>query len=160
MSFVLHTALCFALQTAGDAAMRVDWSTAVGIESAIADVRREYVRAVNSGQGLPESFFTNDALATRGTGPFLAGAAALAAPSRAVPADGNRITLTLVPRRYAISGDKGAETGTFIETVSDGQHIASVEGLYVTIYSRTTDGRWQIAMEVRATGSRAPIATW
>jgi len=91
---------------------------------------------------------------------MLAGPAALAAPSRAVPADGNRITLTLVPRHYAISGDKGAETGTFVETVSDGRRVDSVEGLYVTIYSRTPDGRWQIAMEVRATGSRAPIAVW
>ena len=160
MSIVLHTALCLALQMAGDAAMRVDWSTAVGSDSAIADVRREYVRAVNSGRGLPESFFTNDALAARGAGPFLAGAAALAAPSHAASADGSRITLTLVPRRYRINGDKGAETGTFIETVSDGGQVDSVEGLYVTIYSRTADGRWQIAMEVRATGTRAPIAAW
>ena len=160
MSIVLHTALCLALQTAGDAAMRVDWSTAVGSDSAIADVRREYVRAVNSGEGLPESFFTADALAAKGPGPFLAGAAALAAPSRAASSDGNRITLTLVPRRYTINGDKGAETGTFIETVSDGEHVDSVEGLYVTIYSRTPEGRWQIAMEVRATGTRAPLTAW
>lgn len=160
MSIVLHTALCLALQTAGDAAMRVDWSTAVGSDSAIAEVRREYVRAVNSGQGLPESFFTDDALAARGAGPFLTGAAALAAPSHAVSADGNHITLTLVPRRYAINGDKGAETGTFIETLTDGRQVNSVEGLYVTIYSRSADGRWQIAMEVRATGSRPPVASW
>jgi ketosteroid isomerase-like protein len=160
MPFLLHAALCFALQTADDAAMRVDWSAAVGADSAIADVRRDYVRAVNSGEGLPESFFTSDALAARGTGPMIAGAAALAAPSRAVAADGSRITLTLVPRRYAISGDKGAETGTFLETVTDGRRVDSVEGLYVTIYSKTPDGRWQIAMEVRATGSRAPVAAW
>jgi ketosteroid isomerase-like protein len=160
MSIVLHTALCLALQTAGDGAMRVDWSATVGADTAIANVRRDYVRAVNSGAGLPESFFTADALAARGTGSVLAGAAALAAPSRAVPAEGNRITLTLVPRRYAISGDKGAETGTFVETVSDGRRVDSVEGLYVTIYSRTPEGRWQIAMEVRATGSRSPIAVW
>jgi ketosteroid isomerase-like protein len=160
MTFLLSAAMCLALQSPEDPAMRVDWSTAVGADSAIADVRRDYVRAVNSGEGLPESFFTADALATRGTGPMLAGPAALAAPSRAVPADGNRITLTLVPRHYAISGDKGAETGTFVETVPDGRRVDSVEGLYVTIYSRTPDGRWQIAMEVRATGSRAPIAVW
>jgi ketosteroid isomerase-like protein len=160
MSFVLHTALCLALQTSGGAAMQVDWSTAVGADSAIADVRREYVRVVNSGEGLPESFFTNDALAARGAGPLLAGAAALAAPSRAMSMDGAHITLTLMPRRYAITGDKGAETGTFVETVSDGQRVESVEGLYVTIYSRSPDGRWKIAMDVRATGSRAPIAVW
>ena len=160
MSIVLHTALCLALQIPGDAAMRVDWSAALGSDTAIADLRRDYVRAVNSGQGLPESFFTADALAAKGAGPFLAGAAALAAPSRAAAPDGNRITLTLVPRRYAISGDKGAETGTFVETVTDGRRVDSVEGLYVTIYSRTPDGRWQIAMEVRATGSRPAVAAW
>ena len=160
MPFLLHVAVCLALQAPEDAAMRVDWSTAVGADSAIADVRRDYVRAVNSGGGLPESIFTADALAARGTGPMLTGAAALAAPSRAVPADGNRITLTLGPRHSAISGDKGAETGTFVETVSDGRRVDSVEGLYVTIYSRTPDGRWQSAMEGRATGARAPNAVW
>jgi ketosteroid isomerase-like protein len=159
MSIVLYSALCLALQTPGDA-MRVDWSAAVGSDSAIADVRRDYVRAVNSGQGLSETFFTTDALASRAPGAFLAGSAALAAPPGAAAPDGDRVTLTLVPRRYAISGDKGAETGTFIETVSDGRRVDSVEGLYVTIYSRTPDGRWQIAMEVRATGSRPAIAVW
>lgn len=160
MSFLLPVALALVLQTEDAAAMRVDWSTAVGADTAIANVRRDYVRAVNSGSGLPESIFTDDALAARGSGPFLTGAAALAAPSRAASADTGHIMLTLVPRRYAINGDKGAETGTFVETVSDGRQVDSVEGLYVTIYSRRPDGRWQIAMEVRATGSRPPIAVW
>ena len=68
MPFLLHVALGLVLQTPEDAAMRVDWSAAVGADTAIADVRRDYVRAVNSGSGLPESIFTQDALAARGAG--------------------------------------------------------------------------------------------
>src|SRR6185437_5921334 len=66
MPFLLSIAVSFALQLPEDPSMRVDWSTAVGADSAIADVRRDYVRAVNSGDGLPESLFTADALAARG----------------------------------------------------------------------------------------------
>jgi ketosteroid isomerase-like protein len=162
MSAMLYAALCLALGQAPDeTAMRVDWSVAVGAHGAIADARRDYVRAVNAGQATAESLYTRDALGNDGgSGPMAARAAAFVARLHALAADRPAATITLVPHRFAHAENMGSETGTFVETRSRAGRSEIVEGLYVAVYSRGPDGRWRIAMEVRTTGSRAPLAVW
>ena len=144
-----------------DNVMHVDWSTAAGVESAIADVRRNYVTAINARDAKAEAFYAADAVAALSSGSIVNGAPALAERLRtALNAESHGVTITLTPRRFVIDGATGSETGTFIETTSDDAQSRSVEGVYVTIYSRGADGQWRIAMEVRTTGSRAPLAIW
>jgi ketosteroid isomerase-like protein len=144
-----------------DNVMHVDWSTAAGVESAIADVRRNYVTAINARDVKAEAFYAPDAVAALSSGSIVNGAPALAERLRtALDADRPGVTITLTPRRFVIDGATGSETGTFIETISDAAQSRTVEGVYVTIYSRGADGQWRIAMEVRTTGSRPPLAIW
>jgi hypothetical protein len=129
---LLCAALCFVLNPAqSEGAIRVDWSAASGVETEVAAARRELVRAVNAG-GAAESFYTADALG--------------------MTPDPMHATLTLVPRRFDVGKDTASETGTYTETQVDGAK-KTVEGLYVTIYSRGGDNRWRVAMEVWSTGS-------
>ncbi len=130
---LLCAALCLVLNPAqSEDVIRVDWSAATGVESEVAAARRELVRAVNAGDPAPESFYTADALG--------------------MTPDRTHATLTLLPRKFDVGKDTASETGTYIETRSDGAR-KTVEGLYVTIYSRGGDNRWRVAMEVWTTGS-------
>jgi uncharacterized protein (TIGR02246 family) len=158
---MLCAALFLVLGPSPDNVMQVDWSAAAGVESAIADVRRNYVTAINARDARAEAFYAPDAVAALSSGSIVNGAPALAGRLRtALEADLHGVTITLAPRRFVIDGATGSETGTFIETISDATERRTVEGVYVTIYSRAADGQWRIAMEVRTTGSRPPLATW
>jgi ketosteroid isomerase-like protein len=129
---VLCAALWLALNTAqSEPTIRVDWSAAAGADSDVAAARRDFVRAVNAGDPAAESFYMTDAVGIT--------------PDRA------RATLTLVPRRFDVGKDTAAETGTYTEARADG--AKTVEGLYVTVYTRGADNRWRVAMEVWSTGS-------
>jgi uncharacterized protein (TIGR02246 family) len=144
-----------------DNILHVDWSTASGVDSAIADVRRNYVTAINARDAKAEAFYAPDAVAALSSGSIVNGAPALAERLRtALDADPHGVTITLTPRRFIIDGATGSETGTFVESVADTAQSRTVEGVYVTIYSRGADGQWRIAMEVRTTGSRPPLAVW
>jgi uncharacterized protein (TIGR02246 family) len=144
-----------------DNVLHVDWSTAAGGDSAIADVRRNYVTAVNAHDAKAEAFYARDAVAALSSGSIVNGAPALAERLRtALDAEQQGVTITLTPQRFIIDGATGSETGTFVETIADAGRTRTVEGVYVTIYSRGADGQWQIAMEVRTTGSRQPLAIW
>jgi ketosteroid isomerase-like protein len=142
-----------------DNVIHVDWSAAVGADSAIAGVRRDYVTAVNARDTKAEAFYAADAVAALSSGSIVNGAPALAERVRtALDGTPQGVTITLMPRRFVIDGVTGSETGTFLET--DSIQNRTVEGVYVTIYSRGPDGQWRIAMEVRTTGSRPPLAVW
>jgi ketosteroid isomerase-like protein len=158
---MLCAALCLALGPApSDNLMHVDWSTAAGVDTAIADVRRDYVTAINAHDARAEAFYAADAVGALSSGPIVNGAPALTARLRtALDANLQDVTITLTPQRFVIDGATGSETGTFVETTSAAQG-RTVEGVYVTIYSRGADGQWRIAMEVRTTGSRTPLAVW
>lgn len=159
---MLCAALCLALGPApSDNVMHVDWSTAAGVDTAIADVRRDYVTAVNAHDARAEAFYAPDAVAALSSGSIVNGAPALTARLRtALDADLPGVTITLTPQRFVIDGATGSETGTFVETTAATPPGRAVEGVYVTIYSRGADGQWRIAMEVRTTGSRTPLAVW
>jgi ketosteroid isomerase-like protein len=147
--------------TPSDNVMHVDWSTAAGGDTAIADVRRNYVTAVNARDAKAEAFYAADAVAALSSGSIVTGAPALAERLRtALDTDQQGVAITLTPQRFVIDGATGSETGTFVETIADPVQSRTVEGVYVTIYSRGADGQWRIAMEVRTTGSRTPLAVW
>jgi uncharacterized protein (TIGR02246 family) len=157
---MLCAALLFVLgPSPSDNVMQVDWSGAAGVDSAIADVRRNYVTAINARDAKAEAFYAPDAVAALSSGSIVNGAPALAQRVRtALDGEAQGVTIMLMPRRFVIDGATGSETGTFVET--DSIQSRTVEGVYVTIYSRGADGQWRIAMEVRTTGSRPPLAVW
>ena len=130
---LLSAALCLVLnQAQSESPVRVDWSAAKGVDTEVAAARRELVRALNAGDPGSDSFYTADALG--------------------MTPDRTHAALTLVPRTFDVGKDTASETGTYVETRSDGAK-ETVEGLYVTIYSRGSDQRWRVAMEVWTTGS-------
>jgi uncharacterized protein (TIGR02246 family) len=160
--------LCAALFVAVTAAAEpatvlvVDWSAADGGDTEIAAVRREYVEAVNARDAdRVSTLYMSDARAIFSEGGLLRGAVELERRLEAgFAAVASATTITLTPTRFAISGDVGSETGTFNETMRAGGREATVEGVYVAIYSRGVDGRWRIAMEVRTTGPHPAIGLW
>jgi ketosteroid isomerase-like protein len=160
---MLGTALCLVLvQGPGPDIVRIDWSAAAGADTAIAGVRRDYVTAINARDRMADAFYTRDAVASLASGAIVSGAPAVTAQLRtALEADGRAVTITLTPMRFVVEGATGSETGTFVETVTGPAGAATtVEGIYVTVYSRAADGQWRIAMEARTTGSSPPLAVW
>ncbi|NUR56754.1 MAG: nuclear transport factor 2 family protein [Acidobacteria bacterium] len=160
---MLCLALCLVLgPRSTDATIRVDWSAAAGTDSPIADVRRDYITAINARDRRADAFYASDAVAALTSGSIVTGAPALAGRLRtALEQDtAGGVTITLTPTRFMIDGATGSEIGTFTETRPDLTGSHSVEGVYVTIYSRGADGQWRIAMEARTTGSRPPLAIW
>jgi ketosteroid isomerase-like protein len=71
-----------------------------------------------------------------------------------------REAVTLRPRRFSSSATVASETGTFTETIADQAGTKSVEGVYLTIYSRRPGGPWRIALEARTTGHARPLVGW
>jgi ketosteroid isomerase-like protein len=122
------------------------------VTSEVAQARYDYVDAVNGGESDKiVAFHTEDALIVLGEKTVLRGKAGLArhfAAARREPAARGSVTIT--PFAFVMTGNHASETGSVEEstTVSsrDGSRATS---LYVIIYSRGTDGRWRIAMEVR-----------
>jgi len=160
---MLCLALCLVLGPRSmDATIRVDWSAAAGTDSPIADVRRDYITAINARDQRADAFYSPDAVAALTSGSIVSGAPELAGRLRtALEHDApSAVTITLTPTRFVVDGATGSEIGTFTETRLEPAGTHTVEGVYVTIYSRAADGQWRIAMEVRTTGSRPPLAVW
>jgi ketosteroid isomerase-like protein len=140
-------------------AVRIDWSHVTDRNADLAAVRGEYVAAINAKDARGASaVYTPDALALFGDATLVKGAAALAERLQE-GVDGSGAIITLTPRRFSVSEDLGSEIGTFTVTASKGD-APVVEGAYVAVYSRSRDGRWRIAMEVRTNGREVAAAVW
>jgi ketosteroid isomerase-like protein len=141
------------------AVVRVDWSDVVSADPEIAALRAEYVAAVNAGDAArATALHMPNALTALCDGTVVRGAGAIGARITTRPEPS--ATVTLHPRRFSSSGTVASETGSFIETLAGSNGAASVEGVYVTVYSRQPGGQWRIAMEVRTTGRVPAIAIW
>jgi ketosteroid isomerase-like protein len=159
---ILGAAICLSLWNASSSAnvIRVDWSAAAGVEAPIAGVRREYVTAFNAHLDTVDAMYTSDAVAIFSDGAHVASAGSTDRQSPLASGAAAIVSVTLTPRQFIVSGDTGSEAGTFTETSVVGERSTTVEGMYVTIYARGSDGRWRIAMEVRTRGGRPPLAVW
>ncbi len=159
---MLCLALCLVLgPRSTDATIRVDWSAAAGTDSPIADVRRDYITAINARDQRADAFYAPDAMAALTSGSIVSGAPEVSGRLRtALAQETSDVTITLTPTRFVVDGGTGSEIGTFTETRLEPAGTHTVEGVYVTIYSRGGDGQWRIAMEVRTTGSRPSLAAW
>jgi uncharacterized protein (TIGR02246 family) len=157
-----YAALLFALLPAAESnqpLVRVDWSHASAAHTDIAALRGRYVEAVNAGDAARASgLYTPDALTVLCDGTMVRGNTAVG--NRITERAAGHATVTLKPRRFSYSGAVASETGTFTESLDTGAGSTTVEGVYVTIYSRTRDGQWRIALEVRTTGHAPALAVW
>jgi uncharacterized protein (TIGR02246 family) len=126
--------------------LRVDWSRTAERNADLAAVRGEYIAAINARDSeRAAALYAPDALAVFGETQALHGGRAVAERLTEGLA-GSSGTVTLVPRTFSVNGELGSETGTYTADSAVGH---PVEGVYVTVYSRGTEGRWRIAMEVR-----------
>jgi ketosteroid isomerase-like protein len=139
--------------------LRVDWTHAVPADSDLAALRGEYVEAVNLGDvNRASNLYTADALTVLCDGTLVRGANAVGA--RINERAHRHAAVTLTPRRFSYAQGVASETGSFVETLESPAGSATVEGVYVTIYSRAADGRWRIALEVRTTGRAPALGVW
>jgi ketosteroid isomerase-like protein len=139
--------------------VRVDWSQATAAHTEIAALRGEYVEAVNAGDVARASrLYTADALTVLCNGTLVRGNTAVG--SRITERSHGNATVTLRPRRFSHGGAVASETGTFIETMAGSLGNTTVEGVYVTVYSRSATGEWRIALEVRTTGHTPALTVW
>lgn len=138
--------------------LRVDWSSAVSSDPQIEALRQQYAAAVNARDvQQTASLYATNALAAF-DGVVLRGSDAI----------GHRIgqpstpgaIVTLLPRHFSSSSMVASETGTFVETRRWPDKTIAIEGVYVTVYSRGTDGHWRIAMEVRTRGRAPALGVW
>lgn len=138
--------------------VRIDLASAVSSEPEMEALRQQYAAAVNA-RDLQQtaSLYATDALATF-DGIVVRGSDAIA--HRVGQASTPGAVITLLPRHFSSSSAVASETGTFVETRPGPDGTISVEGVYVTVYSRGADGHWRIAMEVRATGSAPAPGAW
>ena len=139
--------------------LRVDWTHAQPANSEIAALRGEYATAVNLGDvDRASSLYTADALTVLCDGTVVRGAAAVGA--RINERAHKHAAVTLMPRRFSYAANVASETGSFVETLEGPSSNTTVEGVYVTIYSRADDGRWRIALEIRTTGRAPALGVW
>jgi uncharacterized protein (TIGR02246 family) len=139
--------------------LRVDWTYAQPANSEIAALRGEYATAVNLGDvDRASSLYTSDALTVLCDGTVVRGAAAVGA--RINERAHKHAAVTLMPRRFSYAANVASETGSFVETLEGPSSNTTVEGVYVTIYSRADDGRWRIALEIRTTGRAPALGVW
>ena len=139
--------------------LRVDWTHAAPANSAIAALRGEYAEAVNLGDvERASNLYTPDALTVLCDGTVVRGPQAVGA--RINERAHKHAAVTLMPRRFSYADTVASETGSFIETLESPSGNTTVEGVYVTIYSRARDGRWRIALEVRTTGRAPALTVW
>ena len=156
-----YAALLLTLLPAGPnpPAVRVDWSHASAANTEIAALRGQYVEAVNAGDvARASSLYTPDALTMLCDGTLVRGN--MAVGTRITERTHGNATVTLKPRRFSYSGAVASETGTFTETVPGPLGNTTVEGVYVTVYSRARSGEWRIALEVRTTGHTPALTVW
>jgi uncharacterized protein (TIGR02246 family) len=139
--------------------LRIDWTHAAPAQSEIAALRGQYVEAVNLGDiDRASNLYTPDALTVLCDGTLVRGATAVGA--RINERAHKHAAVTLMPRRFSYTEDVASETGSFVETLETPTGNTTVEGVYVTVYSRARDGRWRIALEVRTTGRAPALAVW
>jgi ketosteroid isomerase-like protein len=139
--------------------VRVDWSHVVPADAEISALRTEYAAAVNASDARRAmALYTPDALTIHCDGSLVRGAVAVGA--RIEDRTQEHAAVTLMPRRFSSAGMVASETGTFTESVAGASGPTSVEGVYVTIYSRLPGGPWRIALEVRTTGHTPALAVW
>ena len=139
--------------------LRVDWTHAAPADSELAALRGQYVEAVNLGDvDRASNLYTPDALTVLCDGTLARGAMAVGA--RINERAHRHAAVTLIPRRFSYADSVASETGSFVETLEGAAGNATVEGVYVTIYSRARDGRWRIALEVRTTGRAPALGVW
>jgi uncharacterized protein (TIGR02246 family) len=157
----LYAALLLTLlpATPPEQLVRVDWSQMAPANQEIAALRGEYAAAVNAGDALrAASLYTPDALSVLCDGSLVRGAGAVG--GRISERTPMHAAVTLTPRRFSSAATVASETGTFTETLVGRTGPTSVEGVYVTIYSRDPGGQWRIALEVRTTGHAPALAIW
>jgi ketosteroid isomerase-like protein len=139
--------------------VRVDWSRAGQVDREIETLRGEYAAAVNSGDPVrARDLYTADALAVMCDGSLVRGGDAIA--GRIAGRRDAHAAVTLAPRRFTSAGSVASETGTFTESIPGPDGTASVEGVYVTIYSRQPGQPWKISLEVRTTGHEPALTVW
>ena len=160
MHFLYAALLLTLLRSEPNAPMlRVDWTYAQPANSEIAALRGEYATAVNLGDvDRASSLYTADALTVLCDGTVVRGAAAVGA--RINERAHKHAAVTLMPRRFSYAANVASETGSFVETLEGPSSHTTVEGVYVTIYSRADDGRWRIALEIRTTGRAPALGVW
>lgn len=158
MQFIYAALLLTLLPAQPREFVHVDWSQAVPADPEIAALRGEYASAVNARDvRRTAALYTPDAITAR-DGSLVRGALAVA--GRIIKRTPAHASVTLRPGRFTLSATVASETGTFTETLADPDGNASVEGIYVTIYSRFPGGQWRIALEVRTTGHEPALALW
>ena len=139
--------------------VHVDWSQVAPADPQIAALRGEYAAAVNAGDALRmAALYAPDALTVLCDGTLARGAAAVS--GRITERTLAHAAVTLIPRRFSSGAIVASETGTFTERMTGPAGDTSVEGVYVTIYSRLPGGQWRIALEVRTTGHAPALAVW
>jgi ketosteroid isomerase-like protein len=139
--------------------IRLDWSRAVSIDREIEALRGEYAAAVNAGDmGRAAGLYTADALAVMCDGSLVRGASAIT--GRLADRTDAHASVTLMPRRFSVADTLASETGTFTETITGADGPTSVEGVYVTVYSRRPGQAWRISLEVRTTGHVPALTVW
>lgn len=139
--------------------VRVDWSNAAAVDQEIQALRGEYAAAANASDAArAAALYTADALAVMCDGSLVRGAASIT--GRLTDRTGAHASVTLVPRRFSAAATIASEAGTFTETIIGPDGPATVEGVYVTIYSRQPGQPWRIALEVRTTGHEAALVVW
>ena len=139
--------------------LRVDWSHAQPGDPDLAALRREYASAVNARDVRRASeLYTHDALAILGDGRVVRGAEAIGV--RLGTPNNQNAVVTLLPQRFSSAAGVASETGTFTESLVGADPSTTIEGVYVTVYSRDSAGRWRIALEVRTTGRSPALTVW
>jgi ketosteroid isomerase-like protein len=131
----------------------VDTSALSHADAELGAVRTAYAAAASTGDATGLSaLYAPDAIALLDGGALLRGAGEIVKRHEA----SGGATLTLAPRELRRAGTIASEVGTFSEAADRG--ATPVSGVYVTIYTRGTDGVWRIAMEVRARGREQQLA--
>ena len=132
--------------------VHVDTSALSHADAELGAVRTAYAAAASTGDATGLSnLYAPDAIALLDGGALLRGAGEIVKRHEAA----GGATLTFAPRELRRAGTIASEVGTFSEA-ADG--ATPVSGVYVTIYTRGTDGVWRIAMEVRARGREQQLA--
>jgi uncharacterized protein (TIGR02246 family) len=127
----------------------------------LAAVRTAFVDALNSRDAVRlVALYAPDAVVVLSDGRVLHGAGEIRPHFERTATSEAAGTLTLTPARFDVAGDIRSETGSSVETRTDGAGSSIVNGAYVVIYSRQPDGTWRIAMELRTTGHQKALVDW
>jgi uncharacterized protein (TIGR02246 family) len=126
-------------------------------------IRAAYVAALNAADAESlQRLYASDAVVAFGDGRLVRGAELAArlrgAVAAAAPAAPARVTIR--PLAFSRDGDLATERGVYAVSSGSAEQPQTVNGLYIVVYTRTTDGNWRIAMEVRSTGAAPSLVAW